>query len=148
VPSIGPAVAYALGEDLVPVSDILEDLQVLFPGVPVTSFNLYPDVLPPGAVVVMTRLCSASGNSELGLPEGTLRDARQRVDNHAVGWIKAGARAVIADAFTSPAYYARALLGGPRQDAASIWRRSPNHHGHVHRGRQPPLRRGRPAAGP
>jgi hypothetical protein len=46
VPGIGPAVAYALGDDLVPVSDILADLQVLFPGVPVTDFNLYPDVLP------------------------------------------------------------------------------------------------------
>lgn len=46
VPGIGPAVAYALGDDLVSVSAILDDLKVLFPGVPATEFTLYPDVLP------------------------------------------------------------------------------------------------------
>jgi hypothetical protein len=45
-PVVGPAVAYALGGDLVPGTSILDDLQALFPGVPVTEFVLYPDVLP------------------------------------------------------------------------------------------------------
>jgi hypothetical protein len=93
------------------------------------EFYLARDIkLAPGAVVLMTRLCYASGNSEPGLPEGTLDVARQRVDNYAAGWINAGARAVIADAFTSPGYYVRALLAG-RQRVESIWRGSPNDHG-------------------
>jgi hypothetical protein len=94
------------------------------------EFYLARDVrLAPGAVVVMSRLCYASGNSEPGLPEGTLDVARQRVDNYAAGWIKSGARAVIADAFTSPAYYVRSLLAS-RQRVESIWRGSPTDHGH------------------
>jgi hypothetical protein len=94
------------------------------------EFYLARDVrLAPGAVVIMTRLCYASGNSEPGLPEGTLDTARQRVDNYAAGWIKSGARAVIADAFTSPGYYVRALLEN-RQRVEGIWRGSPNDHGH------------------
>jgi hypothetical protein len=94
------------------------------------EFYLARDVkLAPGAVVIMTRLCYASGNSEPGLPEGTVDTARQRVDNYAAGWIKAGARAVIADAFTSPGYYVRALLSN-RQRVDAIWRGSPNDRGH------------------
>ena len=40
----GPSVAYA--QDLVSPTEILSDLLVLFPTVPVTSFILYPDVIP------------------------------------------------------------------------------------------------------
>jgi hypothetical protein len=94
------------------------------------EFYLARDVkLAPGAVVIMTRLCYASGNSEPGLPEGTVDMAMQRVDNYAAGWIKAGARAVIADAFTSPAHYVRGLLAN-RQRVEAIWRGSPNDRGH------------------
>jgi hypothetical protein len=37
--------------------------------------------LARNAVVLLDHLCYASGNSEPGLPEGTLGDAQQRVDN-------------------------------------------------------------------
>jgi hypothetical protein len=97
------------------------------------EFYLARDVrLARGAIVVMARLCYASGNSEPGLPEGTLSDARQRVDNYGAGWIKSGARAVIADAFTAPAFYVRELLTSGRS-VQSIWQGSPNYRGHVMR---------------
>jgi hypothetical protein len=112
------------GLGLNPVAGLNDDEHQYF-----GEFYLSRDIrLAPGAVVVMSRLCYASGNSEPGLPEGTLDVARQRVDNYAAGWIRAGARSVIADAFTSPAYYVRALLAS-RQRVDSIWRGSPNDHG-------------------
>lgn len=43
-PILGVSAADA--DELVPASQILADLLVLFPGVPLTSFMLYPDVLP------------------------------------------------------------------------------------------------------
>ena len=49
-------------------------------------------------------LCYASGNSEPGLPEGSTSDAIQRVDNYAAGFLRAGAKAVVAEAGLGPAY--------------------------------------------
>jgi hypothetical protein len=66
--------------------------------------------LAKNAVVVFSHLCYASGNSEPGLPEGTRSEAIQRVDNFASGFLRAGARAVVAEAHMGPAYYVRALL--------------------------------------
>ncbi|MFL5777382.1 MAG: hypothetical protein ACJ761_00435, partial [Chloroflexota bacterium] len=54
-------------------------------------------VLAPNAVVLLQNLCYASGNSEPQNAEPTLSVAKQRVDNFGAGFIKAGARAVIAD---------------------------------------------------
>ena len=54
--------------------------------------------LAKNAVVLLNHLCYASGLSEPGLPEGTLGQAQQRVDNYAAGFIKAGASAVVAEA--------------------------------------------------
>jgi hypothetical protein len=86
--------------------------------------------LAPGAVVLLHHLCYASGNSEPGLPEGSLDTARQRVDNYAAGWLRAGAAAVIADTFGAPGPYLRALFGS---NAAidRIWRDAPLSHDHV-----------------
>ena len=61
--------------------------------------------LAKNAVVVLSHLCYASGNTEPGLPEGTLEVGQQRVDNYAAGFIKAGAAAVIAEGHMGPAYY-------------------------------------------
>jgi hypothetical protein len=86
--------------------------------------------LAPNAVVLLNHLCYASGNSEPGLPEGTLEMARQRVDNFAAGFIRAGASAVIAEAYTSPNYMVRTVLGTKRSiDAA--WRNAPTKNGHA-----------------
>lgn len=86
--------------------------------------------LAPNAVVVMSRLCYASGNSEPGLPEGTLDVATERVDNFAAGWLAAGARAVVADAFSPPAYYVDALLGG-QATVEDMWRSAPTFNGNT-----------------
>ena len=86
--------------------------------------------LAPHAVVLLHHLCYASGNTEPGLPEGTLSDSRQRVDNYGAGWLAAGADSVLADAFFGPAWYLEAILGGSGS-IESIWRRAPSFHDHV-----------------
>jgi len=86
--------------------------------------------LAPGAVVILNHLCYASGNSEPGLPEGSLDVARQRVDNYGAGWLRAGAGAVLADTFGDPRTYLTALLGG-EGTIDGIWRGAPDFHDHV-----------------
>ncbi len=81
--------------------------------------------LAKNAVVVFSHLCYASGNTEPGLPEGTLAQAQQRVDNYAAGFLAAGAGAVIADAYLSPRYYVTSILKG-QKSVSAIWRTAPN----------------------
>jgi hypothetical protein len=85
--------------------------------------------LAPNAVVLLNHLCYASGNSEPGLPEGSLATARQRVDNFAAGFIAAGAAAVVAEAYTTPDFMVRAVLGG-RSSIEAAWRDAPSANGH------------------
>jgi hypothetical protein len=85
--------------------------------------------LAKNAIVLLNHLCYASGNSEPGLAEGTLADARQRVDNYAAGFIRAGAAAVIAEAWASPSYFVRTILAGTGSIQAA-WQRSPSANGH------------------
>lgn len=86
--------------------------------------------LADNAVVILSRLCYASGNSEPGLPEGTVDTAFQRVDNYAAGFIRAGAKAVVAEAHMGPAWYVRQLLT-TSSSIESIWNRSPEAKGHT-----------------
>ncbi|MEJ7748733.1 MAG: hypothetical protein WKF56_05495 [Candidatus Limnocylindrales bacterium] len=86
--------------------------------------------LAPNAIVLLNHLCYASGNSEPGVPEGTLAMARQRVDNFAAGFIQAGAGAVVAEAYTSPNYFLSTVLDGHRSIEAA-WRNAPSRNGHV-----------------
>ena len=53
--------------------------------------------LATNAVVILNRLCYASGNSEPGRANPTKSVAQQRVDNFGAGFLRAGARAVFAD---------------------------------------------------
>ena len=85
--------------------------------------------LARNAVVVFSHLCYASGNTEPGLDEGTLDQAQQRVDNYAAGFFRAGAGAVIADAYLAPTYYVKAVLRG-RSSVDAIWRSAPNRNDH------------------
>lgn len=86
--------------------------------------------LAPNAIVLLNHLCYASGNSEPGVPEGTLAQARQRADNFAAGFIRAGAAAVVAEAYSSPNYFVKTVLSGRRSiDAA--WRNAPSRNGNV-----------------
>jgi hypothetical protein len=86
--------------------------------------------LAPGAVVMLFHLCYASGLAEPGVPEGAEAGARQRVDNFAAGFMAAGASAVVADAYASPAPYLRTLLG-QKKSARTAWEHSATANGHV-----------------
>ena len=81
--------------------------------------------LAPGAVVILNRLCYASGNSEPGLAEPTVTVARQRADNYAAGFLKAGAAAVISDGHGSADTYIRSLFT-THQSVLSLWRTQRN----------------------
>ena len=81
----------------------------------------------PRAVVLLNHLCYASGNAEPGMAQPSWSVARQRVDNYARGFLKAGAGAVIADAYTNVSYQVRAILTG--RNILAAWRADPNHNG-------------------
>jgi hypothetical protein len=85
--------------------------------------------LAPGAVVLLSHLCYASGNSEPGLAEAGEADAIARVDNFAAGFLRAGARAVVAEAHAGPAWYVERLLRGSAS-IESLWKSVPWRHGH------------------
>ncbi|HEU4673863.1 MAG TPA: hypothetical protein VFS32_13275 [Candidatus Limnocylindrales bacterium] len=53
------------------------------------------------AVVILNRLCYASGNNEWGSGYPTRKTARKRVDNFGYGFLHAGAKAVFATAIDS-----------------------------------------------
>lgn len=60
--------------------------------------------LAPNAVVILNRLCYASGNSEWGAANPTKAVAIKRVDNFAAGFLRANARAVFAEGIDSASY--------------------------------------------
>jgi hypothetical protein len=64
--------------------------------------------LAPNAVVILNRLCYASGNSEWGRANPTKSTAIKRVDNYGAGFLRTGAKAVFADGINSVSY----VLGG------------------------------------
>jgi len=66
------------------------------------------------SVVVLNRLCYASGNNEWGAGNPTLRTAKKRVDNYGYGFIKGGAQAVFASGITDVAYVLKGLFTGSR----------------------------------
>jgi hypothetical protein len=53
------------------------------------------------AVVILNRLCYASGNSEWGSANPTKSTAIKRVDNYGAGFLRAGAKAVFAEGISS-----------------------------------------------
>jgi hypothetical protein len=64
------------------------------------------------AVVVLNRLCYASGNSEWGAANPSRSTAIRRVDNYGYGFIKGGAQAVFASGITSVGYVLKGLFKG------------------------------------
>ena len=62
------------------------------------------------AVVILNRLCYASGNSEWGSANPTKSTAIKRVDNYGAGFLRAGAKAVFAEAISSVSYTIRSLF--------------------------------------
>ena len=86
--------------------------------------------LAKNAVVLLSGLCYAAGSSEDGDPEPTIPVARQRVDNFASGFIRAGARAVIAQSWTTGVTYAINKIFTSNQTFESLWENAPNAQGH------------------
>src|SRR5439155_22109486 len=85
--------------------------------------------LAPNAVVILGHLCYASGSSEPGYADPTQAVAQQRVDNFAAGFLAAGARAVIAEAYNgAAANYVQALFTA-HSSIGSIWAGSPSQQG-------------------
>jgi hypothetical protein len=66
--------------------------------------------MAPNAVVILNRLCYASGNSEWGSANPSKSTAIKRVDNYGAGFLRAGAKAVFAEAINSVSYKIRMLF--------------------------------------
>ena len=66
--------------------------------------------LAPNAVVILNRLCYASGDSEWGAANPTRSTAIRRVDNYGYGFLRGGAKAVFASGITSVGYVLRGLF--------------------------------------
>jgi hypothetical protein len=75
----------------------------------------------PNAVVILNRLCYASGNSEWGQRNPTKWTAIRRVDNYGAGFLRANARAVFADGLHRPYYVIYGLLKTNRTMAQIFW---------------------------
>jgi hypothetical protein len=68
--------------------------------------------LAANAVVILNRLCYASGNNEWGAGNPTRSVAMQRVDNYGAGFLRGGAKAVFASGITSVAFILKGLFKG------------------------------------
>jgi hypothetical protein len=66
--------------------------------------------LAANAVVILNRLCYASGNNEWGAGNPTKAVAEQRVDNYGAGFLRGNAQAVFASGITSVGYVLRGLF--------------------------------------
>jgi flagellar hook assembly protein FlgD len=86
--------------------------------------------LADDAIVLLHHLCYAAGNSEPGGAAPSVSVARQRLDNYAAGFLKAGASAVIADGHRGPVDYLRALFT-THQTIEQLWKTQPNAEGNV-----------------
>jgi hypothetical protein len=104
----------------------LSDYEVKYYGEP-SIRELNP---APNAVVLLFHLCYASGNSEPGRAEPSLTTAKQRVDNYAAAFLKAGARAVVANGHSHADYYIDALFT-TRQSILDYWQNAPDAHDNV-----------------
>lgn len=70
--------------------------------------------LAPNAVVILNRLCYASGNSEWGRANPTKSVAMRRADNFGAGFLRANAKAVFAIGIDSASYTLRSLLSSTK----------------------------------
>ena len=68
--------------------------------------------LAKDAVVILNRLCYASGNNEWGAGNPTKSTAIKRVDNYGFGFLHGGAKAVFASGITNAGYVLKGLFRG------------------------------------
>jgi hypothetical protein len=81
--------------------------------------------LAPNAVVILNRLCYASGNSEWGARNPTKSVAIKRADNFAAGFLRANARAVFAEGINSASYVLQGIFKSNRT-MAEIFQDAPS----------------------
>jgi hypothetical protein len=67
--------------------------------------------LAPNSVVLLNRLCYASGNSEWGTSNPSKATAMKRADGYATGFLRTGAKALFANGIDSLSSIIRDLLG-------------------------------------
>jgi hypothetical protein len=75
----------------------------------------------PNSVVILNRLCYASGNSEPGKTLPTKSTAIKRVDNFGAGFLRTGARAVFAEGISSASYILYGLFKTTRTIKQIFW---------------------------
>jgi hypothetical protein len=75
----------------------------------------------PNAVVILNRLCYASGDSEWGSANPTKATAIKRADNYGAGFLRTGARAVFAEGINSTAYILYGLFKTSRTITQIFW---------------------------
>ena len=86
--------------------------------------------LADDAVVLFMRLCYASGNSQPGYANPTLSVAKQRVDHYGSGFLRTGARAVIAEGVGSADYVLYGLFRTNRTIREIFWSADNAHRGY------------------
>lgn len=84
--------------------------------------------LAPNAVVILNRLCYASGNSEWGTANPTKSVAIKRADNFAAGFLDTNARAVFAEGINSASYVLYGIFKTNRT-MAEIFKSAPSYTG-------------------
>lgn len=77
--------------------------------------------LAANSVIILNRLCYASGNSEWGAANPTLSTAKKRVDNFGAGFLRTRARAVFAEGITRADYIIHALFTTNRTMSRIFW---------------------------
>jgi hypothetical protein len=75
----------------------------------------------PDSVVILNRLCYASGDSEWGSANPTKATAIKRVDNYGAGFLRTGARAVFAEGINSTSYILYGLFRTTRTIKQIFW---------------------------
>jgi len=73
------------------------------------------------SVVILNRLCYASGNSEWGSGYPTKSTAIQRIDNYGAGFLRTGARAVFAEGIHSASFVLSGLFKTNRSMKQIFW---------------------------
>jgi hypothetical protein len=77
--------------------------------------------LAPDAVVILNRLCYASGNNEWGQGNPTKATAVKRVDNFGAGFLRANARAVFAEGINDAGYILSGLFRTSKTISQIFW---------------------------
>jgi hypothetical protein len=75
----------------------------------------------PNSVVILNRLCYASGDSEWGTANPTKATAIKRADNYGAGFLRTGARAVFAEGLNSTSYILYGLFRTSRTMRQIFW---------------------------